>query len=333
MTTPGQDELTEIAQQLKAELDSGTTPAGRPVSVRELLGWFGHKRRGTWIVSRIRDVLSDLDLRAVPDFEQEYIDGSVSIQLDMDAPGVRREPEDPTVRIGALAEAHKQLTSARPNDPLLKATTTMLINDFSQLPVMVNERDVKGMITWRSIGQAFVLARNTTEVRHCMDEHREIAVDAPLFDALSDIEEHGYVLVRDRDRDNRISGIVTASDFASQFAERARPFLIVGEIELHLRKLVGRFTLEEIVGAADDGNRPVSGTADLNFGAYCRLLEEPDRWDRLQLGVDRATFMAHLDKVRQIRNDVMHFTPDGIAQEDVAELERVAPFLRRVTAA
>ena len=330
MTAPGQNELTEIAQQLKAELASGTTPAGSPVTVRQLLDWFGHKRRGTWIVSTIRDVLSDLDLRTVPDFEQAYIDGTVSIELDMDAPGVQREPKDPTVRIGALVDAHKQITTVRPNDPLIKATTTMLINDFSQLPVTVNERDVKGMVTWRTIGQAFVLGHDTSEVRHCMDEHREVAVDAPLFDALEDIEEHGYVLVRDVD--NTISGIVTASDFAAQFADRARPFLIVGEIELHLRNLVGRFTLEEIAKAADDPNRPINGTADLNFGAYCRLLEEPGRWDRLQLGVDRATFMSHLAEARRIRNDVMHFTPDGVAPEDVQVLERIAFFLRRLTA-
>ena len=315
--------------QLKEELAHGTTPAGRDVTVRDLIGWFGYARRGTWIVSHIRDVLGSLDLRTIPDFEQEYIDGSISIQLDMDAPGVQRQPVDPTVRIGVLRSAHNQPKSVQPNKPLLKATTTMLINDFSQLPVMVNERDVKGMVTWRSIGSMFVLRRDATEVRHFMEEHREIAVDAPFFDALEDIYEHGYVLVRDGDR--KISGIVTASDFASQFAERARPFLIVGEIELHLRKLVGRFTLEEIAEAAVDDKRPINGAADLNFGGYCRLLEEPERWNKLQLGVDRSTFIVHLERVRQIRNDVMHFTPDGVAPDDVQELERIAWFLRKLT--
>ena len=331
MTTAGQEKLTEIAKELQEELARGTTPAGRPVTVREMLDWFGYARRGTWIISQIRDVLASLHLRTAPDFEQEYIDGSITIELDMDAPGIRRKREEPIVRIRVLENAHTKPTSVRPNDSLLKATTTMLISDFSQLPVMVNDRDVKGMVTWRSIGTTLALGRDATEVRHCMEEHREIAVNAPFFDALDDIYEHGYVLVRDVDR--TISGIVTASDFASQFEERARPFLIVGEIELHLRNLVGRFTLEEIVGAADDPNRPIKGTADLNFGAYCRLLEEPERWNKLQLRVDRGIFMAHLDRARQIRNDVMHFTPDGVGKDDVRELERVALFLRRLTEA
>lgn len=329
MTTDGEGKLTEIVRQLKQELTNCTTPAGRDVTVRELLRWFGYERRGALIVSGIRDVFAKLGLRTVPDFEQAYIDGTISIELDVD----RREPKDPTVRIGALQEAHKQPTSVRPNTPLVKATTTMLIHDYSQLPVMTNERDVKGMITWRSIGQAFALGRGTTDVSHCMEEYREIAVNAPFFDALKDIEAHGYVLVRDVDR--RISGIVTASDFALQFAKLARPFLIVGEIELHLRSLVdsalktARFTLEEIADAAD-GNRPINGPADLGFGDYCRLLENEGRWSKLELGVDRVVFVKHLSRVREIRNDVMHFTPDGVAQDDVEELERVALFLRRL---
>ena len=191
MTSAGQDKLREVAQKMKTELGGGTTPAGEQVSVREFLGWFGYARRGTWIVALIRSTLAELDLRSVPDFEHEYIDGSISIELDMDAPDVQRKPMDPTVRIGVLPNAHSKPTSVRPNDPLPKATTTMLIKDFSQLPVMVNEREVKGMVTWQSIGTTFALGRESTEVRHCMEEHREIAVGAPFFDALDDIWKHG----------------------------------------------------------------------------------------------------------------------------------------------
>ena len=332
MENKGEQELSEISRHLKEELKNGTTPAGRPATVRDILEWFGYSRRGASIVNQIRDVLARVDLRTEPDFENEYIDGPILIKLNMDAAGVRREPPDPTVRIGVLKNAHETPTSVRPNDSLQKAMTTMLMKDFSQLPVMVNDRDVKGMVTWQSIGTMFALGREAKEVRQCMDKHhREITIDAPFLDALGVICEHGYVLVRDVDR--RISGIVTATDFASQFAQLARPFLIIGEIELHLRNLVGRFTLGELAEAADDDKRPINGTADLNFGAYCRLLETPERWDKLQLGMDRSTFMAHLDRARQIRNEVMHFAADGHDPKDVEDLERVALFLRRLTEA
>ena len=47
--------------------------------------------------------------------------------------------------------------------------------------------------------------------------------------------------------DNRIAGIVTSSDLGNQFMELAGPFLILGEIEMHLRRLVLKgFTLQEL---------------------------------------------------------------------------------------
>jgi hypothetical protein len=45
------------------------------------------------------------------------------------------------------------------------------------------------------------------------------------------------------------------------------------------------------------------------FGEYIRFLENPDRWAKLRLSIDRATFCKYLDGVRTIRNDVMHSTP------------------------
>ena len=56
--------------------------------------------------------------------------------------------------------------------------------------------------------------------------------------------------------------------------------------------------------------RAISGSADLTFGGYCRLLSRPEYWERLHLGVDRGQVVEHLETVRRIRNDVMHFRND-----------------------
>ena len=329
MPNQAHEKLKTIADRMKAERDGGAMPVAELTTVRELIGWFNYKIRSELLIRRIRAKFAELNLRTVPDFEREHIDGAIRIELDTEATGVRTDPVDPTVRIGVLPTAHRPPTSVRPTDPLDKATTTMLIHDFSQLPVMVNPRDVKGVVSWRSIGTAFALGRLGDEVRHGMEEHREIDIDAPFFEGITDIWEHGYVLVRDLDR--TISGIVTASDFARQFAQLAQPFLVIGEIELHLRNLVSKFTLSEMAEASDDPDRPIEGSWDLNFGAYCRLLANRDRWDKLGLRVDRATFMRNLDQVREMRNEVMHFAPDGLDPDEVDKLERVAMFLRMLT--
>ena len=42
--------------------------------------------------------------------------------------------------------------SVKPDDELNKAKTLMAGYDYSQIPVMTSPREVKGIITWKSIG-------------------------------------------------------------------------------------------------------------------------------------------------------------------------------------
>jgi hypothetical protein len=56
-----------------------------------------------------------------------------------------------------------------------------------------------------------------------------------------------------------------------------------------------------------------------------RLLEKPERWDALNISIDRGTFVKHLNEVRDIRNDVMHFDPDGT---EPSEVEKLRQFVR-----
>jgi hypothetical protein len=59
-----------------------------------------------------------------------------------------------------------------------------------------------------------------------------------------------------------------------------------------------------------------------------RLLQEPSRWSKLVLAIDRVTFVKDLEAVRVIRNDVMHFDPDPLPEEALLVQRRVAKFLR-----
>ena len=61
-----------------------------------------------------------------------------------------------------------------------------------------------------------------------------------------------------------------------------------------------------------------------------RLFQDHSRWDRLSLKIDRKTFITELNEVRRIRNDVMHFDPDGVGDEDLAFLRRFVTFLQRL---
>jgi hypothetical protein len=78
----------------------------------------------------------------------------------------------------------------------------------------------------------------------------------------------------------------------------------------------------------DDSARTIENVEDLSFGDYLRLLENRERWERLGLQIDRPTFVKDLDEVRMIRNDVMHFDPEGIGEPEVTKIRKFAEFLR-----
>ena len=238
---------------------------------------------------------------------------------------------DPISRLSKLKAANTKPVSATPNTTIQEAVTLMLMHDFSQLPVMTGERDVKGIVSWTSIGTRLGLGKDGTSVREFMETHQEIRAEASLFEAIPIIVEHQYVLIRGSE--NRITGIITASDLSLQFYQLAEPFLLLGEIENHIRRIIEKnFSLAELVSVQDpaDNERKVERVADLTFGAYVRLLEHQDRWQQLELPIDRVIFCKALDRVRVIRNDVMHFDPDGIPPDDLEHLRTFNRFLQRL---
>lgn len=337
------DRLTEIAKRLK----QGQKVS--PISVREFLGWFGAQRRGSWVVYWIRRNLDDAGLTTEPDFESAYIDSKVNFALarteeaedKKEAVDAEAQTEsvltpaitttDPTYRISKLAAANNRPISTSPDATVAEAVTLMMANDFSQLPVMTNDRDVKGILSWTSIGSRLALGKDGVHVRELMDTSHEMRAESSLFQAIPIIVEHQYVLVRGPD--NRITGIVTASDLSLQFQQLAEPFLLLGEIENHIRRILGdKFSAEELNDAKNEADieREVNSVADLTFGEYIRLLESNDRWSKVNLPIDRKTFCRELEQVRRIRNDVMHFDPDGIAPDDLERLRDFVRFLQRL---
>lgn len=322
------DWLHDAAQRMRDEKEQGAAPRAEKLTVREFLAKFDYARRGYRVVREIRHRLEKHHLRTTPDFQFHNIHSSISIELDdnLEAEDDEAESVSPTVRVDSLAAAHNPPVQVAPNDTVLRAITLMRIRGFSQLPVMTTITQVKGVISWRSIGKAYVDGCSPRNVQDCMEEPHEVATSASLTDATREIWKHDYILVRGKDR--KITGIVTAADLALQFEELALPFLLIGEIEQHLRNLVrGKFTVEEFAQAAR-GEKEIRGPIDLTFGDYCRLLGHEESWKKLDVNIDRKEFIKHLEEVRIIRNDVMHFSPDGIEPEHVEQLDQLVSFLR-----
>lgn len=317
-----------------------------PVTVRTLLGWHGAQRRGYWVVQDLKKALDAAGLATTPNFEYAYIDGPVEFVL-LPRNSVSKPEElsdrsgetdvsssslsDPTTRIGTLASANTPPLAVPPTAPLEDAITLMMEREFSQLPVMTSERSIQGVISWESIGKRFALGKTPTLAQHCMEREVIVNFDTSLFEAIGVIVTNGYVLIRDQQ--NKISGIVTTSDLSLQFRQLAEPFMLVGEIENYIRRLVsGKFTTEELAAAKNpaDTTRTIEDVSDLTLGEYIRLIEQGQNWERLGLRLGRKLFIERLESMRTIRNDVMHFDPDGIEPDDLEKLKVFARLLQEL---
>ena len=332
-----ESKLREVAKEIKSK------EIPDQITVRELLRWFGAQRRGVWITQQIRESLDRHSLTTTPDFEGAYIDGLISFEQKATGKGKPEQPVDtgsqteppidPTYRIGRLPSANQKLTSVSPDDSIQRAITLMLVHDFSQLPVMTSDYNVKGVISWSSLGRILALGKKCEFVRECMEPHKEIKADESIFFAIDTIVSNEYVLIRNNS--NAISGIVTTSDLSVQFKQLGEPFLLIGEIENYIRRVIdGKFDGTELNTAKDsaDSEREILSVSDLTFGEYVRLLENDDRWKKIDLSVDRKEFINLLNSVRRIRNDVMHFDPDGIPDSDLKILRDCVKFFRGLAA-
>lgn len=93
-----------------------------------------------------------------------------------------------------------------------------------------------------------------------------------------------------------------------------------------------KYTIDVIKQVCDPGrpNDEIQGISDLTLGEYLRLLENPERWDKLGLPVDREQFCKELHGVRQIRNNIMHFDPDELSLEDIESLRRFVRLMQEL---
>jgi len=328
-------ELNEVVDLLKA---GKTVP---PVTIRTFLGWFDVQRRTRLNVEYVDAELAKAGVRTVPSYLDTWVDNPITFEVappeaeaSADKPEAGSDPEDvlehpvaedPSFKIGRILTPDSVPVSVRPNATLHEAMTIMLARNFSQVPVMTNDRDVKGVVSWASIGARTAANKSGTDVQAFMDEHRELSASATLFDAIRIIRESDYVLVRAPDR--LIVGIVTATDIAEQFEAISTPFLLLAEIENHLRALIAkRLTKSDIKRSCSPEHLPedFSAPSELTFGNLVKILDHGENWKKLNLSLDRTTFCAELAAINKIRNDVMHFDPDPLTNQSVEKLRNIA---------
>ncbi|MGW9030262.1 restriction system modified-DNA reader domain-containing protein [Streptomyces sp. NPDC055722] len=336
--TPGAPTAAERHERLKnarQAADSGQPPVS--LSVRALLGWWGASGRGL-VRDQIEAELSNHGLVTSPHFEQVALETTVqlvrvpseSASTPPSAGGGEMRVREPGPTVGTIPSAMAGVTSIKPTADLNEAITLMLLNDFSQLPVMAGRHQQTGSVTWKSIAQARHRDGACT-LAHATVGAREVRYDDDLIDVLPVIAQFDFVLVRGPK--NEIAGIVTASDVALAYGTMASPFLLIGELDQRLRALItSTFSIADVADVCDrDQMRNLTSFDTLTFGDYVNVLSNPTCWQQLGWPLHRAAFTRRLDEVRTIRNDLMHFNPDPLPDNAEPRIRAVIDILRAYT--
>lgn len=333
--------LNQYLNDVASTLNSGEEVF---TSGRQLLDRFGFKRRSSRQLYIVGLYLVKHGLKLDPGINEVWIDGPIQFRLidsvekdhTPEVPEVLEERvseaifKDATYRVNRLEASNRGVKSVHSNDSVAKAVTIMMQHDYSQLPVMESDRKVVGIISWKSLGLRLMMTQTCERVGDAMDSAIIVGDTESIFSVIPQIVASGYVLVRRKD--NTISGIVTTSDLSAQFRELSEPFLLLGEIESHLRGMIDqKFSAEDLAKALDPNDqKTVTSAADLSIGEYLWLLQNPENWEKLKLTLDRIEVTKQLDEVRIIRNDVMHFDPEGIEESELETLRAFVCFLREL---
>lgn len=233
-------------------------------------------------------------------------------------------------KIQELESANSDVIGVHPDSKLNEAITTMMVNDFSQLPVMSDEKTIEGVISWRTIG----IAKNFDSKKESVKDHMVKGVvllnsTDNFLDSVPKILEREFAFVRGGG--GRICGIITLYDISLQFRFVAEPFIELQHIETSIRRLIdARIDNTTFLHFCNEryGDTKIRSTTDLTFGQYLGILGNKQLWEHLNLNLDRKVFTDKLDCVRVVRNEVMHFRTKEMSKQNLKHLKDVSKFFR-----
>lgn len=301
------------------------------ISAKDFLGYFHYEKRTKGNRGRIDYFLDSNNLETVPNYNNVWIYGNLTLKHKPKAQS--KTKSDPIQRISILPSANRPPITIPRDAKLSDAITLLMMHNFSQLPVLSNPKSVAGIITWETIGYGITNGKTSTEVKDYLmgSVPTILEYDTPLLDAIKTVIQKEFVLVQKKDK--TITGIVTIADISSEFLTLTEPFLLLEQIENLIRLILdGKFLISDLKTFCknEESETEIEFIDDLTFGEYIRLIENESNWKKLNLKIERVPFIKQLNIIREIRNDIMHFDPEGISIEQKQNLINMANFLTEI---
>ncbi|WP_298117128.1 CBS domain-containing protein [Flavobacterium sp.] len=325
-------QFIELINQIKKQGKSET------MTIRNFIWLFDcYEKRTSGNVWRINNFLHNEKMMVVPNYQNGWIDEMIELK-EMDKAKIKNgkvadeneeEKFDPINRLSVLKAAAQTPLSITKESNLEKAYHLMWKNDYSQLPVMNDERAILGIISWQSIAKGLIAKKKSNLVKDFMtNDYKVLPEDTPLFDAIKEVIKTEMIFVLSKDK--KILGPVTPFDLNEEFLEQIEPYILLEQIENFIRLILNdKIIHDDILKllTVQDSTRKIDSISDMTFGEYLRVIENNEMWTLLGLPFVKSDFVNELEEIRKIRNGVMHFHPDKISDVELKKLRCMSVFL------
>jgi CBS domain-containing protein len=189
-----------------------------------------------------------------------------------------------------------------------------------------------GYISWETIAKAKINGVNSDKVKDYMNPNvATLTPDTPLIKAIEIVKKNDFAVVLAKDKS--LYGIVTVNDVTEQFIKETDSFVLLSELEGHIRNLLRDTVLVEDLKklCMREQGREVTSIDEMTFGDYVTVFGNEEQWKKLHIAADRKAFLAQLESIRKLRNDVMHCRPSGLSEENKEMLKHFVKYLRELS--
>ena len=205
--------------------------------------------------------------------------------------------------VSNLIEGRGVPVTVKHNEYISKALLIMLENDYSQLPVVNEEDDILGMITYKKILRAikyFKAGLNELVVQNAIEQANTFDLEDDIFDLLPSLQTNNAVLITGVGE--KLIGIVTNYDTTEYFRNRAEDLMLIEEIELMIRDLIefsfrnqngeiDEIKMQDVIGRITDNVENLKKKFKAGLHAYLNLS------NRGSIELDKDTFEESFLKV------------------------------------
>ena len=210
------------------------------------------------------------------------------------------------------------LISCYPDEEITSVKTKMLVNNFSQIPIVDNNSIILGCISWKSIGKTEALGNSSKNAKDYSESPMIIKDSDNFLNHIKTIAENEYVLVTDSKK--KFKGILTTYDMTIYFYDFINPYLRIGIIEDCIRKIIKEAGIE-LKKEVDQ----------LTFYEYQKELDKEENWKNLKISqLNKDVFISKIDQIRSLRNRIAHYKPNRINNSEQFLINSFADLLENI---